>query len=496
MTEHLSAKADFRLFLVLWNQQQNMKTPHLHMKMALWLEQAWKNGDRRLLLMAFRSAGKSTIVGIFAAWLIYQKTDIRILVLAADSKLAGKMVRNVKRIIERHPLTRHMKPKSPDQWASNRFTVERETELRDPSMIAFGVSSNITGSRADIVICDDVEVPNTCDTSEKREDLRTRLSEIPYILVAGGTQLYVGTPHSYFSIYADTPRQENGEDQIFLNDFKRLILPVINEEGESAWPDRYTMTDIKNIETDTGPNKFESQMMLRPVNIMEGRLDADCLQYYGAHPEYVKEHREMYIGHQKMVAATCWWDPSLAKNSGDASVVAVVFADMGGNYYLQHVEYIQIPPSTDTQNNAAEQCKIVAGILKKYHLPSIAVEDNGLAKFLPGILQNHLAQEKVPARVQAVNNRTAKVQRIIEGFDALLAAKRLYVHEDVQKTPFILEMKEWRPDNPRARDDGLDAVAGALSLHPDRSKRSYVKGAQNWMKNTGRHNIKEGRFDV
>jgi len=163
---------------VLWNQRQNLTTPKLHLDMAHWLERAWKKGDKELLLMAFRSAGKSTMVGLFAAWLFYRDPNIRILVLAADFTLAKKMVRNVKRIIERHPLTNNMKPKAADQWASDRFTVKRSLELRDPSMIAKGVTSNITGSRADIVICDDVEVPNTCDSAEKRENLRERLAEI------------------------------------------------------------------------------------------------------------------------------------------------------------------------------------------------------------------------------------------------------------------------------------------------------------------------------
>ncbi len=489
-------KADFRLFLVLWNQRQNYKTPFLHLKMAQWLENAWRSGDKRLLLMAFRSAGKSSIVGIFAAWLLYINPDIRLLVLAADSKLAGEMVRNVKRIIERHPLTKGLKPKSPDQWASDRFTVNRETELRDPSMIAHGVSSNITGSRADIVICDDVEVPNTCDSAEKREDLRHRLSEITYVLVAGGTQLYVGTPHTYFSIYADIARAEIGEEAAFLNGFKRLSLPIITDQGQSAWPERYIMEDIEQIKIDAGPNKFESQMMLRPVNIMEGRLDVENLRYYSGDAEYCKITNSLYLAHQKMAAATCWWDPALAKNGGDNSVIAVVFGDEGGNYYLHHVEYITLPPIGEDQNSAYEQCKIAAQIIKRFYLPFIAVEDNGLAKFLPGILQTCLKAMKIPCSIQKIHSRKAKAQRIIEGFDALLAAKRLYVHESVRQTPFIMEMREWRPDNSRSKDDGIDAVAGALSLHPDRLKKSSIGGRQNWMKTSDLHRIKEGQFDV
>ena len=37
----------------------------------------------------------------------------------------------------------------------------------------------------------------------------------------------------------------------------------------------------------SGPNKFASQMLLRPVNIADGRLDPDRLRFYEEDLEYV-----------------------------------------------------------------------------------------------------------------------------------------------------------------------------------------------------------------
>ena len=54
--------------------------------------------------MAFRGCGKSTLVGLFCAWRLLRAPDTRILVLAADQALAVKMVAQVRRILERHPL--------------------------------------------------------------------------------------------------------------------------------------------------------------------------------------------------------------------------------------------------------------------------------------------------------------------------------------------------------------------------------------------------------
>ena len=215
----------FLEFLWIWNEIQGQKTPVLHRRICRWLNARVNAGassqDRHLILLAFRAAGKSTIVGLFCAWKLYCDPNLRILVLAAEQDLASRMVRNVKRLIERHPLTQGLKPDQLDQWASDRFTVQRLKELRDPSMLARGIGANLTGSRADLIICDDVEVPNTCDTAPKRADLRARLSEADYILVPGGMQLYVGTPHSYYTISAKEAR---------LNHFWR---------GTSAWKSRF-----------------------------------------------------------------------------------------------------------------------------------------------------------------------------------------------------------------------------------------------------------------
>lgn len=485
---------DFAVFLVVWNQRQNMKTPDLHIQMAQWLARNWQEGNKRMVLMAFRSAGKSTLVGIFAAWLLYCNPNLRILVLAADGVLAAKMVRNVKRIIERHPLTGGLKPKALDQWASDRFTVRRDLELRDPSMLARGVTSNITGSRADIVICDDVEVPNTSDSAEKREALRERLAEMNYVLAAGGMQLYVGTPHHYYSIYADVPRVDIGENRVFLNGFTRLCVPILNQYGKSVWPEKYSMEAIEQIKIATGPNKFDSQMMLKAVNIMDGRLNPDLLQFYRAELEYAKELDSLYLGQHKMVGVTCWWDPAFGSAKGDCSVVAVVFGDLGGNFYLHHVEYIKVNGASH-EAEAMQQCDIVAKIAKKYHLPSVTIETNGIGKFLPKILRNAMAEHKTPSEVVAATSKRAKELRILEAFDAIMAAKRLYVHENIRDTPFLMEMREWQPSRKSSRDDGLDAVAGALSLHPDRLERKFGSGQYSWMQRKGLYTAK-GYYDV
>ncbi|MGE5477062.1 MAG: phage terminase large subunit [Bacteroidales bacterium] len=464
---------DFPEFIWVWNAKLGQSTPRHHLRMARWLAARWRGHQREMLLMAFRSSGKSTIVGLFCAWVLTLDPNLRIMVLAADFALAKKMVRNVKRIIERHPLTMGLKPPRRDHWASDQFTVNRPGELRDPSMVAKGIGANITGSRAEIIICDDVEVPNTCDTAPKRADLRERLGEIDYVLVPGGAQLYVGTPHSYYTIYAAAPRLEMGETRPFLDGFSRLEIPLLDGLGASAWPERFPVEKIAAIQRRTGPNKFDSQMMLKPVNIADGRLDPDRLRLYEAELAYAEGNGRpvLSLGGTRLVSASCWWDPSYgAPGKGDASVVAALFTDAEGGYWLHRVRYLEHDPAQTEVDEATQLCRQVAAFVRELYLPAVMLESNGLGRFLPGLLRRELAAAGIPCAVIEAHSSRAKDQRIVDAFDAVLAAGALNAHRSVWSTPFVAEMREWLPGG-KARDDGLDAVAGCLLSQPVRLGR-------------------------
>ena len=468
----------FPEFVWVWNRLQGLSTPAHHVRLARWLERLHGAKRRNGLLMAFRNSGKSTIVGLFCAWMLLRQPDLRIIVVAADHALAKKMARNVKRVIERHPLTRSLKPRRRDQWAADQFTVNRASELRDPSMMAKGLSGNITGSRADVVICDDVEVPNTCDTAPKRADLRERLSDLDFVLVPGGMHLFVGTPHTYHTIYAADPRPESGALPPFLDGFKRLELPLLDKQGRGAWPERFSLEKVHAMRKRAGPNKFRSQMMLEPVNIIDGRLDPDRLRLYDDELDYHEGNFQpvLRLGGKRLISASCWWDPAYgAPGKGDASVIACIFTDEDGQYRLHRVLYMEHQPNSET-DEASQLCGQVAQFVKTNHLPAVRLETNGLGRFLPGLLRRELAQAGVRCAVIEETSRRSKDARIIDAFDAPLAAGALWAHRSVWSTPFLTEMREWRPATNGA-DDGLDAVSGCLLSEPVRLPRTIAAGA-------------------
>jgi hypothetical protein len=465
------ANVTFSHFVISWNLQQGRATPDVHQRMAAWLDERWAAGDRRLLLMVFRDAGKSTIVGLFCAWLLGQDPDLRLLVLSAEGGLATKMTRNVRRIIERNPLLRHLLPRRREEWAADQLTITRSAAHRDPSMLARGIGANITGCRADIVICDDVEVPNTAGTSSKRLELRERLREASFVLVPDGTQLYIGTPHSYYSIYADETRPEMDEPVPFLASYVRMNIPLLDTERAGVWPDRFEPQALTGIHAETGPTRFRSQMMLTPSHNRDVRLDPDRLVRYDAPLVLGEGNGEpvLTIDGRRMVGTACWWDPALARpERGDASVVAAVFTDDSGGYWLHAIRYLQVDHSgLGEEDVAAQLCRQVAGFVREQHQPSIAVETNGIGRFLPSLLRRELDAQGQGTVVTEQVSTVRKDQRILGALDPLLAAGALRAHASVWRTPFIQEMREWLPGG-RGSDDGLDAVSGCILSQPVR----------------------------
>jgi hypothetical protein len=458
-------------FVEAWNQTQDQATPALHRAIARWLGTAARRGEHRLVLTVFRDAGKSTLVGLYCAWRLVLDPNLRILVLSADQALAAKMTRNVRGVIERHPAAGHLKPRRLEQWAADQLTVARSRNLRDPSLLARGIGTNITGSRADLVVCDDVEVPRTCDTPGRRAELRRRLRELDYVLVPDGTIIYIGTPHSFHSIYAEAAGTEPEDEAPFLDGFARLTLGIVDERGRNRWPERFTVEHVDRLRQRSGPVGFMSQMLLRPGQARDLRLDPARLLAYEAEIEVsaAAGRRELRIEGHKMVSAACWWDPAYGRpERGDSSVVAAVFLDEAGAYWLHAIRYLTSDPGrADLEDEASQQCRGVAEFLRANEQPSITVETNGLGRFLPSLLRAALRREGVGATVVEHTAHESKVRRILAALDPLLAARRLHAHRSVWRTPFIAEMRGWSAAG-AGHDDGLDAVAGCIGAQPAR----------------------------
>jgi hypothetical protein len=145
--------------------------------------------------------------------------------------------------------------------------------------------------------------------------------------------------------------------------------------------------------------------------------------------------------------------------------------DEEGRYWLHRMLYPALDPARIGEEAELRQlCRQIAEFAGALRLPALAVETNGVGRMAPALLRGALAEAQIGCSVLEKHSTKPKAKRILEAFDAVLAARALSVHDSVWATPFVAELAEWRPgsDGP---DDGLDAVAGCLLAEPVRLPR-------------------------
>ncbi|MGR4001280.1 MAG: phage terminase large subunit [Alphaproteobacteria bacterium] len=502
------SRYSFREFLNTWYAQHDRDVPLSWNQMAMWLECMLARGETRLVLLAFRSAGKSTITGFLISWLLLCDRRLRIVVVSAEQSLASRMAGHIRMILETHSATQDLVPKRGNavrSWSSDCFWVSGAGKSREPSVMARGIESNITGSRADIVICDDVEVPNTVSTPLQRESLRRRLHELNFVRVAGGVTLHLGTPHHSESIYSG----ERGVDGMapFLSGWRTLRLPALDSSGRLTSPQSHTEESLRALRDSVGEGRFGAQMLLRPQtegeypfhsSLLRNKVYVGELSYREAGGESILE-----LGGRRLVKASCHWDPAVIHLRGeekrrDKNVIALLFQEVsrtardfsleedslgensgeiddvslshgkpgvgaGGAIYLHRLFYVSPPPAGEMQSPLDWLCGEVAEFVESFYIPVISVEVNGIGAYLPGPLRGALAARGIGAVVTERHTRDNKSRRIEHGLGTLFSSGLLMVHESVMSTPFVTELNSWRPDVPGLHDDGMDAVATAYS---------------------------------
>lgn len=503
---------NFLTFFLLWARIMRWSVPELHVRMCLWLEEC--HATTRVLLV-FRGAAKSTLYAVFKAWRYYRDATHRSLVWSEDTKLAKKMSRDTIAVLRRHPLCRGLLPQ---QVGAAEFWVAGAVDARNPSMAAYGVLSNATGSRADAVDFDDVEVPKNIRTVEAREKLRERISEATHILVPGGQETYIGTPHTHESIYTEQSQggaavlkiplfqhhvrydAANGVERLPVG-FKpaadgyyvfegigrgaRLLEPGTDytaQDGEillrrsvtalldvyagCAWPERFTRTDLARRRARTRTiNAWDSQYQLEAKPVHDIRLDPERLRLYDLEPviERVQGGVRMRLGETVLVGVTTYWDCALGRPGGNDSVFSAIFTDDKGHLYWHVADALR--------GDLDAQCGRIRTHVIRYQIGRVNVETNGPGGFVPPILRKHLAGTS--AGVGAVQRTSAQSKNkvILDAFEPPLSSRFLWVHASVAQGPLWAQMKDWNPAVLDQPDDYLDSGAGAIRATPVRIGR-------------------------
>lgn len=179
------------------------------------------------MLQAQRGLGKSLITQIVCMWLLRRNRDEKIVVVSATSSRSESFVNFCFQLIVRIPLLNDLEPKGRDRASTKKLDVAGRTPDDSPSLCAFGVFSAKTGSRATIIIYDDVEIPENSDTAQKREKILAGVRDTANLGISNAfTETCICTPQSSESVYIPL-KDEDG--------FRRTIIPAEYPEDPSVY---------------------------------------------------------------------------------------------------------------------------------------------------------------------------------------------------------------------------------------------------------------------
>jgi hypothetical protein len=116
------------------------------------------SAHRLALVELPRDHGKTTQVCLRVLWELGRNPNLRIKIVCASEAIARDRSRFLRRSVERNPQVREVFPhlRRGDLWRAEAFTVRRRPGILGPSVAAFGIGAAATGTRADLLICDDV----------------------------------------------------------------------------------------------------------------------------------------------------------------------------------------------------------------------------------------------------------------------------------------------------------------------------------------------------
>jgi len=427
-----------------------------------------QHGPKRSIVMAFRGCGKSWITSAYVVWELLLDPSKNILVVSASKNRADDFSTFVLRLIQEMPVLQHLKPNENQRFSKLSFDVGPAGASHAPSVKSLGITSQLTGSRADIIICDDIEVANNAATQGMRDKLSEQVKETDAIIKPLDTSkiIFLGTPQTEESVYqklrergykasiwpSEYPK-ESDVANIYGDDLSPFVGDNITEEtiGTSTEPGRFTDLDLEERKLSYGRSGYSLQFLLNP------RL-SDQDRYPLKINDLIVMDVDVEVAYEKVI-----WSSDIANadlslpnvgfngdrykrpssTTGDlipytGSVMSIDPSGRGGDETGYAVVcmlngYLYVPEAGGLKGGYSEQTlKELVDIAKRNKVNKIVVESN----FGDGIfteLIKPLFRTTYPVTIEEVRHSKQKELRIIDTLEPVLNAHRLIVDPKVIK---------------------------------------------------------------
>jgi hypothetical protein len=470
-------KDDFKLFLqALWQQLDLPSPTRAQYSIADYLQ----HGPKRLQIQAFRGVGKSWITGAFVLWTLFNNPEKKIMIISASKERADNMSIFLQKLIIETPWLSHLRPKSDDaRWSRISFDVNCSPH-QAPSVKSVGITGQLTGSRADLMILDDIEVPGNSMTEMMREKLLQLCTEAESILTPKQDSriMYLGTPQTTFTIYRKLA-ERNYKPFVWparyprkLSNYEGLLAPQIQEDidrGVEAWdvtdPDRFDSEDLIEREASMGRSNFMLQFMLDttlsdaekfPLKmadlVVTAVNPAECpdsvvwcsdpsnvikdLPTVGLPGDYFYKPMQLQGEWLPYTETICSVDPS---GRGTDETAAAFLSQRNGFIYLHEMRAYKDGYSDNTLLDILRGCK-------KFGVTKLLIETNFGDGIVAELFRKHLQQTKQAIDIEEVRANVRKEDRIIDTLEPVLNQHKLIVNRSVVEWDFNSN-KDEAPEN-------------------------------------------------
>ena len=462
---------DFRNFLFLTWKHLNLPDPTpTQYDIAEYVD----NGPRRCCIQAFRGVGKSWITSAYVCHQLLLNPALNILVVSASKTRSDDFSTFTLRLISEMPILKHLMPREDQRSSKIAFDVGPAPAAHAPSVKSVGITGQLTGSRADLIVADDVESLNNSLTQVMRDKIQETIKEFDAVLKPDGRIVYLGTPQTEMSIYNVLP--ERGYEikvwparvptEKMKTAYGHRLAPYIAEIcekepiGTPIDPIRFDDIDLKEREASYGKSGFALQYMLDTTLSDVGRyplkladlivhplddevaspkltwasspeLEWKDLQAPGLAGDRFYRPMEVAEGHQKYTGAVMSIDPAgMGKDETAYAVVKILngqlFVTASGGLLGGYTPAV---------------LKRLATIARQNKVNYIVAESNFGDGMFSQLLKPVLAEDVgYPCTVEEVRHNLQKERRIIDTLEPLMNSHRLVfskrvIEEDVVSDP-------------------------------------------------------------
>ena len=458
---------DFKLFLqALWNQLDLPSPTRAQYAIADYLQ----HGPKRLQIQAFRGVGKSWITGAFVLWTLFNDKERKIMIISASKERADNMSIFLQKLIIETPWLSHLRPTGDDaRWSRVSFDVKCSPH-QAPSVKSVGITGQLTGSRADLMVLDDIEVPGNSMTELMREKLLQLCTEVESILTPKDDAriCILGTPQTTFTVYRKLA-ERNYRPFVWparypkkTSNYEGLLAPQLQEDmddGALVWdvtdPDRFDNNDLVEREASMGRSNFMLQFMLDtslsdaekfplkmsdlvvtsvnpstapeavvwcsdPSNLIKDLPTVGLPGDYFYSPMLLQGNWEPYS------ETICSVDPS---GRGTDETAAAFISQRNGFLYLHQMRSYRDGYSDKTLLDILRGCK-------KFNVTKLLIETNFGDGMVGELFRKHLQQTNQAIDIEEVRANVRKEDRIIDSLEPVLNQHRLVVDRSVIEWDF------------------------------------------------------------